>query len=50
MDISTFVGLLIAFGALIGGYVIDGGRVASLVLLSPFVIVFGGTLGAVVIS
>ncbi len=50
MDISTLLGLLLAFGALIGGYMLDGGQVASLVLLSPFIIVFGGTMGAVVIS
>lgn len=50
MDISTIIGLVIAFGALISGFVLEQGKVASLFLLSPFIIVFGGTMGAVIIS
>ncbi len=50
MDISTIIGLLIAFGGIIGGFILDGGHVQSLVLLAPFVIVFGGTAGAVIVS
>jgi len=50
MNISVIIGLVIAFGALLGGYGIEGGSVASLLLPSPFIIVFGGTLGAVIAS
>lgn len=50
MDISTIVGLIIAFGGLLGGYAVEKGNVASLVSLSPFLIVFGGTLGATILS
>lgn len=50
MLVSVILGLVIAFGGLIVGYAIEGGTVQSLVLLSPFLIVFGGTLGAVIAS
>lgn len=50
MDISTIVGLLLAFGSLITGFLIEKGNISSLFLLSPFIIVFGGTVGAVIIS
>ncbi len=50
MNISILIGLVIAFGALLLGYGIEGGSVGSLVLLSPFIIVFIGTWGAVITS
>ncbi|WP_444659694.1 motility protein A [Caproiciproducens sp. R2] len=50
MDISVVLGVVISFGALILGYTLEHGVLSSLFLLSPFVIVFGGTMGAVVLS
>lgn len=50
MDISTIVGLLVAFGGIIGGYVMDKGSVGSLWLSSSFMIVVVGTIGAIIIS
>ena len=50
MDISTIIGLVIAFGSLVLGYSIEKGLVSSLFLLSPFITVFGGTMGAVILS
>jgi len=50
MGKGTIVGLIVGFGALILGFVLDKGNVSSLVLLSPAIIVFGGTIGAVTIS
>lgn len=50
MDISIILGLVIGFGALLMGFVLEGGEIGSLFLLSPFIIVFGGTMGAVVLS
>lgn len=50
MDISTIVGLVVSFGALITGFVMEKGHVASLFLASPFIIVFGGTMGAIIFS
>lgn len=50
MDISTIIGLVIGFGSLIGGFLMEHGLLSSLVLPSPFLIVVGGTLGAVILS
>ncbi|MBP1157765.1 MULTISPECIES: flagellar motor protein [unclassified Paenibacillus] len=50
MDITTILGILIGIGALIGGYVWDGGHLKALFVPSAALIVFGGTIGAVVVS
>lgn len=46
--ISTILGLVIAFGALLAGFIIEKGNLASLVMPSPFIIILGGTLGATI--
>ncbi|MGI6119610.1 MAG: flagellar motor protein [Desulfosporosinus sp.] len=48
MDISTVIGLIAGFGALIIGYILEGGTISSLGGKSAAIIVFGGTIGAVV--
>jgi len=50
MDLSTIIGLIVGFGFLIVGYILEGGNVSSLGGLSAALIVFGGTAGAVLIS
>lgn len=50
MDLATLIGLLLGLGGLIGGFVLEGGELGALLLLSPAVIVFGGTIGATVLS
>lgn len=50
MNISVLIGLVLAFGGLMLGFLLEGGSIVSLLLISPFIIVFGGTLGAVVTS
>ena len=50
MDIATIIGLIIAFGAVGTGFVIEGGNLSSIFLLAPMVIVIGGTLGATTIT
>ena len=50
IDITTFLGIVIAFSAIIGGQVLEGGHVATLMQLTAFIIVVGGTLGAVMIQ
>lgn len=50
MDISTIIGIFVGLGLLITGFVLEGGHVESLILLSPAVIVFGGTAGALIVS
>ncbi|MBZ0071774.1 MAG: flagellar motor protein [Thiohalobacteraceae bacterium] len=50
MDILTLIGIVIAFGAIIGGNILEGGHTDSLIQLTAFVIVVGGTVGAVMIQ
>lgn len=50
MDISTLIGLIVAFGSLIGGYIMENGAVASLLSVSSLMIVVGGTVGATILS
>lgn len=50
MDISTIIGIILGIGLLLTGFVLEGGHVGSLILLSPAIIVFGGTAGALVVS
>lgn len=50
MDLLTLVGIVIALGAIVGGNLLEGGHTDSLMQLTAFVIVFGGTLGAIMIQ
>jgi len=50
MDALTIAGLLISFLALIVGQMIEGGSIHSLLNLPAFMIVMGGTLGAVMVQ
>jgi chemotaxis protein MotA len=50
MEISTALGLLVGFGALIMSVLLEGGTPMALVNGPAAVIVLGGTLGAVLIS
>jgi chemotaxis protein MotA len=49
-DIASFIGLLVAFGAIIGGLLYEGGSVGDLTQISAAIIVLGGTLGAVMVT
>jgi chemotaxis protein MotA len=50
MQVSTVVGLLIGLGGILAGNLLEGGSLGSLFQLTAAMIVFGGTLGAVVVS
>lgn len=53
MDITTIIGILIAFGGVLGGFMLEAGGVAGLSGLwsgTALPIILGGTVGAVVIS
>jgi chemotaxis protein MotA len=50
MDILSIIGLLVGFGAIIGGNFIEGGHIESLLQLTAFIIVAGGTVGAVMVQ
>ena len=46
MDFLTIVGALLAIGAIIGGNMLEGGHIESLLQLTACIIVLGGTIGA----
>lgn len=50
MDLSTTLGIVIGIGFLVAGFITEGGSLGSLLQLSAAMIVFGGTIGAVVTS
>ncbi len=50
MDFATILGLLLAWGALIGSLLMEGGDARALVNIPAALLVFGGTLGAATVS
>ncbi|MGQ9825858.1 MAG: flagellar motor protein [Desulfotomaculales bacterium] len=50
MDPSAVVGFLLAVVALVGGFVLEGGHIGALFQITAAMIVFGGTIGATVLS
>ncbi|MBA3823818.1 MAG: flagellar motor protein [Ktedonobacterales bacterium] len=46
MDLSTLLGLALAFGSIIVALLMEGGSPAALIAPSAMLIVFGGTIGA----
>ena len=49
MDLATLLGVIIAFGMILGGQVLEGGHPGSLLQPTAAMIVLGGTLGAVMV-
>ena len=45
-----FVGILVVLGAVLGGYMMEGGEVGVLIQPAEFVIILGAGLGSVLIS
>lgn len=50
MDLATIIGMLLAWGALIGSLVMEGGELKALINLPAALLVFGGTVGAATVS
>ena len=50
MDILTIVGLVLGFAAIIGGQVLEGGTLHSIMQFTAAIIVLGGTIGAVLVN
>jgi chemotaxis protein MotA len=50
MDILSFAGVAMAFIAILGGNALEGGHLSSLVQPTAFLIVGGGTVGAVMVQ
>lgn len=50
MDILTIVGIFLGFGAIVGGMLLEGGALHSIVQATAAIIVLGGTIGAVLVN
>lgn len=50
MDIATILGLIIGFGAIVGGQILEGGHVSSIMQPTAAFIILGGTAGATLVS
>lgn len=50
MDIVSIIGILLALGAIVGGQILEGGHIGSLLQLTAFIIVIGGTVGAIMLQ
>jgi chemotaxis protein MotA len=50
VDRTSFIGLALGIAAILGGQILEGGALSALVQVTAFVIVIGGTLGAVMLQ
>ncbi|MDR0267668.1 flagellar motor protein [Paenibacillus sp.] len=50
MEMTTIIGILAGLAALVGGFIWEGGRIDGLLQGAAALIVFGGTIAAVVVS
>ena len=50
MDKSSFTGLFIAIGGIVAGLILEGGKLSQILQPTAALIVFGGTLGAVMLQ
>jgi chemotaxis protein MotA len=50
MDKISILGLLLGLVAIIGGQILEGGKISGLLQPTAFLIVFGGTLGAIMLQ
>ncbi len=50
MDINSILGIILAFGAILGGNILEGGHTSSLMQFTAFLIVMGGTMAAVMVQ
>ena len=50
MDKSSFSGILIALGGIVAGMMLEGGKIGQILQPTAAMIVFGGTLGAVMVQ
>ncbi|MEA1960908.1 MAG: flagellar motor protein [Bacillota bacterium] len=50
MDLATLIGMILGLAGLLGGFMLEGGELGMLWQVTAFIIVFGGTFGALFIS
>src|SRR5438094_682698 len=46
-DFATIGGILLAFGGIVGGLLLEGGKIQDIIQITAAIIVLGGTFGAV---
>lgn len=49
-DAATLAGLILAFGGILGGLIMEGGKIKDVAQITAALIVLGGTCGAVMVS
>ncbi len=49
-DFATVGGILLAFGGIVGGLLMEGGKISDVSQITAALIVLGGTFGAVMVS
>src|SRR5437762_13714890 len=49
-DVATFGGLLLAVGGILGGLLLEGGKLQDVTQMTAGMIVLGGTIGAVMVT
>jgi chemotaxis protein MotA len=49
-DLGSIGGVVVALGGILGGLILDGGKVTELKQVTAFMIVLGGTIGAVMLT
>jgi chemotaxis protein MotA len=50
LDTGIIIGIVVAFAMILGGNVLEGGHLSSIVNAPAFMIVIGGTVGAVIVQ
>lgn len=50
MDITSIVGPILALGMIVGGMILEGGHLSSIIQLTAALIVFGGAFGALAVA
>ena len=50
LDFASIGGLVLAVGGIVGGLLLEGGRIQDVSQITAAIIVFGGTLGAVMVN
>jgi chemotaxis protein MotA len=50
MDFATIFGLILALGAIVGAFTLEGGQISTIFMTGPILIVVGGTIGATMVT
>jgi chemotaxis protein MotA len=50
LDVTALLGIVVSVGGILGGLILEGGRVADVAQVTAALIVIGGTLGAIMLT